>query len=221
MKTIRFSYLLKALPRSFIFSDFFHTYLKENRYLYYCRYPVLEGGLALRRLITVMSAEKQPFETVYLDNHKYIYNLIFSRLCHRQTAEDLTSDVFLRALRNYDGFDPEKASPRTWLCRIASNAVIDYFRKKHDVLHENIDLAAEMSGGAHYDEYPVISGETSYELSRAISRLPEHDREIIRLSYYEGKKNQELADILGTSPKAVSERKRRAIKKLIKLYGRA
>lgn len=165
-----------------------------------------------------MSTEKQSFETVYLDNHRYIYNLVFSKLCHRQTAEDITSDVFLRALRNYDSFDPEKSSPRTWLCRIASNAVIDYFRRKHEVISEDIDLAVMTHGGVHYDEYPIMSEDMTRRLSFALSKIPEHDREIIRLSYYEGKKNQELANMLGTSPKAVSERKRRAIKKLIKAY---
>src|SRR5918912_2968278 len=44
------------------------------------------------------------------------------------TAQDLTSETFEKAFRSWRRFDPRRASPRTWLCRIARTAALDHFR---------------------------------------------------------------------------------------------
>ena len=74
-------------------------------------------------------AEKLNFEEVYEQNFRYVYNVVYMRVMHRETAEDITSEVFVKAWKNYDRFDPEIATPVTWLCAIANNEVKMYLRK--------------------------------------------------------------------------------------------
>ena len=73
--------------------------------------------------------EKPDFAEVYEQEYSYVYNYIYMQVMHRENTEDLVSDVFIRAMAHYSGFDPAKASVRTWLCTIARNCMIDYYRK--------------------------------------------------------------------------------------------
>ena len=53
------------------------------------------------------------------------------RVLHRETAEDLTDDVFLAALEHYGGYDPARGSVHTWLSAIAHNLVVNYRASAH------------------------------------------------------------------------------------------
>src|SRR5919197_4895767 len=56
----------------------------------------------------------------------YRYLLVFTR--DTSLAEDLAAETFERALRSWRRFDPRRAAPRTWLCALARNAALDWFR---------------------------------------------------------------------------------------------
>ena len=58
-------------------------------------------------------AEKTAFEEVYEQNFKYVYNVVYMRVMHKETAEDITGDVFVKAWKNYERYDPEIASVLT------------------------------------------------------------------------------------------------------------
>ena len=73
-----------------------------------------------------MGAESKSFEQVYSENFSYIYNYIYMRVLHKETAEDLCSQTFLNAYTHFDSYDPAKAGVRTWLCTIARNLTTNY-----------------------------------------------------------------------------------------------
>ena len=64
---------------------------------------------------------------LYIDK---IYKFIYFKTHHKETAEDLVSQTFFKALENIKGFDPSKGKFSSWLYRIARNCVIDYYRTK-------------------------------------------------------------------------------------------
>ena len=74
------------------------------------------------------AAVKESFEIVYEKYFSDIYNFIYGQILHRERAEDLVSDVFVKAMTNYERFDPSRASVRTWLTNIARNTLIDDYR---------------------------------------------------------------------------------------------
>jgi hypothetical protein len=57
--------------------------------------------------------EKPDFAEVYEQEYSYVYNYVYMQVMHRENTEDLVSDVFIRAMAHYSGFDPAKASVRT------------------------------------------------------------------------------------------------------------
>ena len=135
-----------------------------------------------------VNRDKPDFAEVYEREYSYVYNYIYMQVMHRENTEDLVSDIFMRAMAHYDGFDPSKASVRTWLCTIARNCLIDYFRKNGRRKTENLDDAPEPSA--------------------------DDERELLSMIYVQELKNPQIGQILGINAKAVSERHRRLLAKL-------
>ncbi|MCR5432637.1 MAG: sigma-70 family RNA polymerase sigma factor [Lachnospiraceae bacterium] len=152
------------------------------------------------------------FEEVYNEYFSYIYNIIYARTLNRAETEDLVSDVFFRAMENYGRFNPEKASIKTWICTIARNRLIDYYRsgaRTRNVLMANED----MKDFPVEDEYNVEKDDINREAHRILALLSNEERELISMRFFMEMKNTEIAEKLGISSKAVCERYRRLLKK--------
>ncbi|MCR4903241.1 MAG: sigma-70 family RNA polymerase sigma factor [Butyrivibrio sp.] len=148
------------------------------------------------------------FEQVYEENFKYIYNFIYMRVLHKETAEDLTSETFTNAFRSYDRFDPSIASVRTWLCSIAQHTVGMQLRKASTQREVTTDVIPESS---REDEDTLAVYEINREAERILSNLTDEERYIVALRLQGELSFKEIADILGINEKAASERYRRVI----------
>ncbi|MBO4365067.1 MAG: RNA polymerase sigma factor [Eggerthellaceae bacterium] len=146
-------------------------------------------------------------ETLYRNNFQKVYSYVYYRVLDPAIAEDVTADVFMKVVANYDRFDPARASFSTWAMRIAHNTLVDYYRMRK--VHVPIDqLGAEEP---HLeDDYPALD-EKQAEVARLLSFLSPDDREIIFLKYHEDMKNVEIARLLGMNPATVATRIRRAL----------
>ena len=77
-------------------------------------------------MIRLVNTEKESalsFTEIYREYYRRVYNYAFSRLLHREEAEDATAEVFLVLLQNLRSYDPKRGSVATWINRIAHNAV--------------------------------------------------------------------------------------------------
>ena len=86
------------------------------------------------------------FAEWFREHRPTVYRYIRFRLATREAAEDVTSEVFMKALRAMDRYDPSRASPRTWLLRIARNAVTDHLRslRRRSSLHVSLDRVPDL-----------------------------------------------------------------------------
>ena len=75
------------------------------------------------------------------------------RLSARERAEDLVSDIFIKAMTHYEQFDPARASVKTWLTNIARNALIDEYRKGSLRNHVSLDDEENVIEPSYEDEY--------------------------------------------------------------------
>jgi len=163
-----------------------------------------------------MGTEKEPFEAVYEKQFSNIYNFIYGQLLHKERAEDLVSDIFIKAMTNYERYDPSRASVRTWLTNIARNALIDEYRKAGIRNHLSLDVDEEERGPdpSYEDEYSVFQEATDEEIRQLLRKLSMQERELIGMLYFEKMKNDEIGQVLGINAKAVSERHRRLLVKM-------
>jgi RNA polymerase sigma-70 factor (ECF subfamily) len=156
------------------------------------------------------------FSQWFRDYQPTVYRYVRFRVASREAAEDVTSQVFMKALRALDRYDPERAAPKTWLLRIARNAVTDYLRslKRRSSLHVSLDRVPDLVADVPDQEERVLREERIEVLLNASRVLRKPDQEILSLRYGAGLGNQEIADALKISANAVAVRLHRALARL-------
>ena len=149
----------------------------------------------------------------------YIYRLTYSMLQHREDAEEVLQDTFEYAFRKLANYDPERASFKTWLYRIASNEALMLIRKKKpEVNLEEVkagDHAEDVRPTQFMDwsalpEDELLSDEGKSVLDSAIQSLPEALRIVFLLRDVEGLSIRETAGALNLTETNVKTRLLRA-----------
>jgi len=156
------------------------------------------------------------FEAWFHDHRSAVFRYVRFRVATREAAEDVTSEVFMKALRSLHRYDPDRASPRTWLLRIARNAVTDHLRalRRRGSLHVSLDRIPDLVSDIPSQEERVIREERIQRLLNGSRTLRRGDQEILSLRYGSGLDNREIAEHLGISNNAVAVRLHRALKRL-------
>jgi RNA polymerase sigma-70 factor, ECF subfamily len=151
------------------------------------------------------------FGTLYDRYIERIYRFIYYKTFSREVAEDLTSDVFMKALQKIHSFDDERGAFSAWLYRIARNAVIDHYRtKKTTVPIEDVfDLSVEDRTIDELDAMAAIERVSEY-----MKTLTQRQREIITLRIWEGYAYREIAEIVGGTEDSVKMAFSRSIREL-------
>lgn len=105
----------------------------------------------------------------------------------------------MTAYRNYEGFDPTKASAATWLYMICSSRLKNYYRdKKENVSLDDEENPVDVSSGELIED-AVLMEERSRMLHDAISKLPERQQQAVRLKYFRNMSAADIAAELGTT----------------------
>ena len=156
------------------------------------------------------------FEAWFRDHRQSVYRYVRFRVATREVAEDITSEVFLKALRALGRYDPGRSAPRTWLLRIARNAVTDHLRtlRRRGSLHISLDRAPDLVSRGPSQEERLLHAEQLTRLFSAAATLREADQEILSLRYGAGLGNAEIAESLKITPNAVAVRVHRALTRL-------
>lgn len=156
------------------------------------------------------------FEVWYTEYHSAVYRYVRFRVASREVAEDVTSVVFMKALRAFEKYDERKASPKTWLLRIARNAVTDHLRalQRKGSLHVSLDRIPDLVADVPTHEERVIRQERIQHLLNSTRTLRKADQEILALRYGSGLDNAEIAEHLNVSNNAVAVRLHRALNRL-------
>ncbi|MDE2772289.1 MAG: sigma-70 family RNA polymerase sigma factor [Gemmatimonadota bacterium] len=156
------------------------------------------------------------FERWYHEHRASVYRYVRFRVATREAAEDVTSDVFLKALRSLARYDASRASPRTWLLRIAHNAVADHLRalRRRASLHVTLDRVPDLVADVPSQEERLLREERIEALLNGSRSLRAADQEILALRYGAGLDNTEIGANLKISPNAVAVRLHRALKRL-------
>jgi RNA polymerase sigma-70 factor (ECF subfamily) len=148
-----------------------------------------------------------------------LYGYLRFHLPSPDLAEDLTAEVFLRALKAFPRFDSSAGTPRAWLFRIAQNALRDHHRQA--ARRPMLPIAAmwDLESGAPSPEERLLWEEEVAALLAAMTELSSMDREIIGLCYGSELSIAEASEILNISSTAARTRLWRALGRLRKILG--
>ena len=146
------------------------------------------------------STTTMTFESIYNDNHESILRLINYKLGNdKETAEELTNDVFLRVDKHLGNYDSNLSSFNTWLYNIAGNIVIDYWRKKSlDTF--SISSVTDKDGKETFDaqcksKNPLeimVNYEQGEMVQNAIDSLPKGYRRLTEMFFLESCSHKEI-----------------------------
>jgi RNA polymerase sigma-70 factor (ECF subfamily) len=131
-------------------------------------------------------------------------------------AEDITSEVFLRALRKIRGFRWQGRDVGAWLLTIARNLVLDHFKSGRSRL-EVLGVEGADADRVVDAEDAALSRVSTQELYRAISRLGSEQQEVIYWRFLQGYSVAETAAAMGKSDGAIKALQYRAVKALYRL----
>lgn len=131
-------------------------------------------------------------------------------------AEELTQETFIKAWKGLDRYEPRNIPLQHWIIRIARNAVVDYWRDRRHFafpIDGERDVQSEEGG---FEDRMVLNFEIG-ELKRALSSLPQHQRDVLILRFFEKYSHAEVAATLGKSIISVRQIQVRALRNLNKL----
>ncbi len=147
----------------------------------------------------MQTIDAQHFNELYELNFGKIYNFIYFRTHHKETAEDLTSKTFIKAWGNIDKFDAEKGSFSTWIYAIARNNIIDHFRKtKNQGEIVNIDLMLDISSPENIANNTELKDQLE-KVKEYLKTLPDEQRDIVIMRIWDELSYKEIAGILSKS----------------------
>ena len=165
------------------------------------------------------------------DTQAYAFNLIVRKYQERlywhirrivvghDDADDVIQNTFLKVWTGLDGFR-EDSQLFTWLFRIATNEALTFLKKKRNKLFLPLvdveqQLLQTLETGNH-----INGSEVQLKLQKAILTLPEKQRVVFNMKYFEELKYEEISDVLGTSVGALKASYHHAVKKIEKYMER-
>ncbi len=168
--------------------------------------------------LLVEAAQRDPgkFADLYEENFERVYAFVVRRVKTREEAEDLTSEVFQKALANLPRFKWRGVSFVAWLLRIAGNLVADRFKaSSREGVHSRVeDLTDLLVTNDSATQASLEALERHAALFRLVRRLPEDQRQVIMMRFAEDKSIREIAKELGRSEGAVKQLQFRGVQTL-------
>jgi len=166
-------------------------------------------------VLQAQDGNSEAFGQLYDAYMERIYRFVYFRVEDQQTAEDITSQVFLKAWSNLERFQFSGTPYLAWLYTIAHNAVIDHYRTRKvttalddvqlsqpdhsEVVENDIDLTAEMQS-----------------VKTALRALTDEQQKVLTLKFIEGMSNNEIARHLGKREGAIRALQMRGLQALAK-----
>jgi RNA polymerase sigma-70 factor (ECF subfamily) len=181
---------------------------------------VRQVGAEERRLVEAAQRDPACFADLYENFFGLVYSYVVRRVHSRPEAEDLTAEVFHRALKSLPHFKWTGAPFAAWLFRIASNMIAD--RAKRAAREENSSLNPRSepielpSSDAQSQQTELEHYERSANLLRLVEELPEDQRRVLIMRFLEDQSLRDIAEALGRSEGAIKQLQFRALQNLRK-----
>lgn len=158
-----------------------------------------------------VSRDQEAFSELYVTYYDAVLRCVRRVIGNNPEAQDLTSEVFLRAWKAIDHYEDRGTSILTWLCTIAKRLSINYLEKRQDVALEEVEDQANRGEGP---EDVAERKWVAQTLRLAIGELPDTQRDVITKRFFQYLTYGEIASSLGKAPGAVRVINHRALRSL-------
>ncbi len=170
-------------------------------------------------ILTLLSDEKtlrKGFDLLVSLYSEKLYWQVRRIVVSHDDANDVVQNAFIKAWMNIDSFE-SKSKISTWLSRIAINEALDFLRKNQKQERISADEDPVVANNLIADEY-FDGDETQLQLQKSIALLPDVQRTVFTLRYFDEMKYSEISKILGTSEGALKASYHLAVKKIEEFF---
>jgi RNA polymerase sigma-70 factor (ECF subfamily) len=163
----------------------------------------------------VAQRDREAFSQLYDSCSSLVFSLAMRMLKVRSDAEDLLQEVFVQIWRQASNYSPERGSPEAWIINIARSRAIDKLRSIRR-MEQSFVLTDDPARAESSDnvENSAAESETKMAMSSALVNLPESQRQVLELAYFDGLTQSEIAARLNEPLGTVKTRMRAGIQRL-------
>ena len=162
--------------------------------------------------------EQDALEALYSRYSSPIYSLAMMMLKQPALAEEVTQDIFLNVWLKAGSYNPDRGAPKSWIMSVAHHKIIDAIRARRRTVavgsSDEYDALDYFPSSEASTEEQVEQNLDRERILKALQGLPDSQREVIMLAYFEGYSQSEIADSLNQPLGTVKTRVRLAMQKL-------
>lgn len=166
----------------------------------------------------IQRAQKDPshFGPLYKKYHEQIFRYIYQRMDDEELAFDVTSQVFMKAMKNLNRYEYRGVPFSSWLYRIAKSELFQAFRDKKAERTVNLDTAHLNHMIDEMEE--DMSEENRSRLFNSLSKLKEEDMHLIEMRFFEKRSFKEIGEILEITENNAKVKSFRALERLKNVF---
>jgi len=174
-------------------------------------------------VISYSIGDNLAFDELLQRHQKDVYNYIYFIIKNRDLAEDVFQETFIKAIMTIkQGRYTENGKFRAWILRIAHNLIIDYFRQeRNENTVSNDEVEVDLLNKAYLCDATIeenlIYDQIMKDIRKLIDFLPDSQREVLEMRYYQGMSFKEISDKEGISINTALGRMRYAILNMRKM----
>lgn len=165
------------------------------------------------KLIENPSTRESGYKALILSYQKRIYGVIRKMVIIHEDADDVTQNTFIKAFRNIHRFQ-SNSTLFTWLYRIATNESLNFLEKKKRRFFLPIEDHHEAMENYLSSSHLINGEQIEIKLQKALLKLPDKQRLVFNLRYFEDLPYEEISKITGTSVGALKASYHHAVKKI-------
>ena len=171
-----------------------------------------------KELVERAKKDEQAFTVLYNFYFPKIYRYIFARVGDHDIAEDLVSRTFLKVFVNLNGYSYKGYTFGAWVYKIATNILIDYYRKESRKKEVDIDSIGDIPDNNYSPINDIENREKREKIDKILRRLSPRYQKILYLRFFADMSTEEIAVMIGVSVNNARVIKYRALKKFRKKY---
>lgn len=169
-----------------------------------------------------LNGDNKSFETLLSRHKNRVFSFIMSKVKNRDLTEDIFQDTFIKVINSLKkGKYNEEGKFLPWMMRISHNLVIDHFRKEAKMRKvrptAEFDIFDILDDGSKNQQEMMIEAQVHADLKVLIEQLPEDQKEVLKMRYFEELSFKQISELTGASINTALGRMRYALINLRKL----
>lgn len=174
-------------------------------------------------VVTYLHGNNLAFDCLLMRHKRSIYNYIYFIIKNKELTEDVFQETFIKAINTIkQGKYTETGKFKAWITRIAHNLIIDHFRQeKNENTVSNDEMQVDLLNNASLCEATIedslVQSQIYSDIRKLVSFLPENQREVLEMRYYQNLSFKEISETTGVSINTALGRMRYALLNMRKL----